>query len=378
MRLSTHLIGRMAFIAIFLFIHTIRTIAQAQSSFINKHLMDVMISLEPYNVSTDFIGELYIKELSKEKPIIVQQDNRGVTSHIGVKLFDRNLIEKHPSPLYHFVERYLLELLLSKDDNAIQTRLKLERVKLSSEKYPKVPLLQGIKQLVDGFSTGHSILINCSNNRYSIVVTDDNKEILTLEIPVRHELITGQTKLEAENSIYPQLIMHRPDTLPVISESDLSTYKDSLFVFNDEYYMAENIIANSYYRKNGASFTPIFDKDLLPESIYNLFNAYHEENHLLEVTQKMYGNKTNTFTIQLPVMMDYLRSQHCQIYSGIRKMGKDKIEGVVSAVNSELGYQHIWTFTMNADIFTQPIPQTIKVSMYSYIPIHNVSTIFGN
>lgn len=377
MKLFVQLNRRMNIIIIFLFIHSIGAVAQAESSFINKHLMDLMTSLESYNVPADFIGEKHIRELSKEKPIIVQQNKSGAVNHIGFKLFDRTLTEKHPSPLYYFVERYFLELLISKDDNALQTRLKQERVKLSSEKYPRVPLLQGIKQLVDGFSTEHSILINCSNNRYSIVATDGKKEIFTLEFPVRYELITGQSKLEAENSVYPQLMTHRPSTIATVNESDLSVYKDSLYVFNNEYYMAENILASSYYRKSGDTFTPIFDKSMLAESIYNLFNAYHHKDYQLEVTQKMYGNKTNTFTIQLPVMMDYLRSQHCQIYSGIRKIEKDRIEGVVLAVNSELGYQHIGTFTMSPDFLQSSSSTPIKVSMYSFIPIHNISTIFG-
>lgn len=378
MKLFAHLNRGAAINIIVLFICTIGTTVQAQPAFINKHLMDVMAKLEVYNISTDFIGELYIHELSKGKPIIVQPNKSGVINHIGFKLFDRTLIEKHPSPLYYFVERYLLELLISKDDNALQTRLKQERIKLSSERYPKVPLLQGIKQLVEGFSTKHSILINCSNNRYSIVATDGTDEIFTLEFPIRYELITGQSKLEAESSIYPQLMMHHTNALQTVNESDLSVYKDSLYVLNDEYYMTENILANSYYYKKGNTFTPIFDKGMLTESIYNLFNSHHNKDYQIEVTQKMYGNKTNTFTIQIPIMLDYLRSQKCQIYSGIQKIEKDKIEGVVLAVNSELGYQHIWTYTMSPDFFTSSTPQAIKASMYSFIPIHNISTIFGN
>ena len=349
---------------------------QAQTSFANKNLANIMAKLSTYDVSEDFVGEHYIYSISQEKPLIVQQQF-GTTNHIGIKLFDRELINKHPSPLYYFVERYFLELLLSQNNNDIQTRLKQERVKLSSEYYPKAPLLEGIRQIVDGFSTEHSIIINCSNHRYSMIATDGKKEVFSFEFPVRNELITGETKLEAENSLYPKLMLHRTNSNTGPDEVDLSIYKDSLFVYNDEYYMTENIIASSYYKKDEDKYIPVFDKNLLSESVYNLFNASYKENVQIEVTQKMYGNKTNTFTISLPIMMDFLRTQHCQIYSGIRKMDKENIEGVILAVNAELGYQHMMMFTMKSGFLPLQEELTINASMYSYIPIHNVSTLFG-
>lgn len=375
-----HLIRKSITVCLFILSYlSISPLANAQPAFSNKHLAELMEQLSAYNIPAEFVGESYVSAFSDKKPLIVQQSKPGIIDHIGLKLFDRELIDKHPSPLYFFVERYLLELLMSENNAALQSRLKQERVKLTSEYYPKAPLLEGIHQIIDGFSTNHSILINCNNQRYSMVATDGKKEVFSLEFPVRYELISGESKLEAESSVYPRLLLHRYAPSPAVNATDLSTYKDSLYVCNEEYYMDENILSNSYYRKTGdGTFTPLFDKKFLSESVYNLFNAPHEKDIQLEVTQKMYGNKTNTFTVAMPIMMDFMRSQRCHIYSGIRKMGKEKIEGIVLAVNSELGYQHIWLFTLDTDIFTASGEQTIRASMYSYIPIHNISTIFGN
>ena len=45
------------------------------------------------------------------------------------------------------------------------------------------------------------------------------------------------------------------------------------------------------------------------------------------------------------------------------------------AVNMELGYQHIMMFTFNKSLFDKPAGQQIKIKMYSYVPIHNVSSL---
>ena len=75
--------------------------------------------------------------------------------------------------------------------------------------------------------------------------------------------------------------------------------------------------------------------------------------------------------------MDFLHEKGCMLYTGLRKYDKSTIEGVAMAVNMELGYQHMLSFSFDKDLLKEPSKHQIKVKMYSYIPVHNVSSLFG-
>lgn len=343
----------------------------------NTLLAELISALSSYDIASDFSGERYVMSICKEKPIVIHRGDAAAIDHVGIKLFERDIINKHPSPIYYFVERYLLQLLLLNDDKNIQDKLKRERIKITSEIYPLTSYKQGIRNIIAAFSPNLSVYITCNNNRYSLVCVEDRKSLLSFSFPVRYELITGYTKLEAESSIYPELLTHKKRQFTPISYSDLSEYKDSLYSINDDYYVMENIISTSYYYKKGDNIIPLFSASDTVESVYNLFNSKCDWGVKAEITQSLYGGKTNTFTTTVTQLTDYLRSKKCSLYTGIRKMEKDRIEGVVMAVNMELGYQHFMTFVLDKALFKTPDKHTVKMKMYSYIPIHNISSLFG-
>ena len=74
--------------------------------------------------------------------------------------------------------------------------------------------------------------------------------------------------------------------------------------------------------------------------------------------------------------MDFYTSQGCKLFTGINKYDKSKIEGALIAINMELGYQHLLNFSFDKDLFEEPEKHQVKMKVYSYIPIHNVSSIF--
>ena len=340
-------------------------------------LVNIIQQLDERGIHIESEGNYDCRELNLATPLLVQKDNDGLISHIGLKLFDRKLFEQFPSPLYHFMERYFLELVLIKDDQTLGTKLHQERVKINSDIYPDVPLLSGIKKMLGGFSPDCSMFISSSNNRYHVLVTKNNQALCSMYFPMRYEMITGQTKLEAESSFYGNLKNFKSDSISssFIKKTDLLPYKDSLYMVNDAYYMSEEIRSNSYYAKDHRGIFLLKNKKYGVESVCNLFNASHRWQVTAQVTQKMYGNKNYSFEVPLYELMDYLRSEHCDIYVGIRKFNRNKIDGVVLCLNSELGYQHLIPFTLPGTFLEQDTPVKVKMAMYSFTPIHNVSSL---
>lgn len=352
---------------------SVSLLSQVKTS--NRLLQDIVAQLPDLRLDEGAAGDFNVPSISS-RPIVIDRDRQGTIVHVGIKLFNRDIMAKNSSPLYHFVERYLLELLLLSDHEQIATRLKMERVQISSEMFRMNSYKEGIKQVISSFSPDCSIHIIYGNNRYSISCITKKRVLLKMTFPGRHELITGFTKLEAESSFYLSLLSHRIKNIPAPTMADVSFYKENRYMYNEDTYMVDNFVSTSYYKAEKGKLVPLFSKNELPESIYNLFNALHNWGVNVEITQNMYGSKKQTYTLPLYRLVHYLLSQNCVLYSGIKKMEGEWIEGTALAVNVELGYQHLLSYKVNKSVFDRPKTTVIDLKVYSFIPIDNVSSVF--
>lgn len=362
-----------SFILFFLFFAYGNSCAQVKCA--NKILTELVESLPDIGLDQGFTGEVIVPEVSKKKPVVVHRSNDGVINHVGIKFFNRDIISKHPSPIYYFVERYFLELMLMPSQEEISSKMKLEHVKITSEIFSLKSLKNGLQDIVAAVSHDLSVYITCNNNHYSVSCMNDNKLLAKISFPVRYELITGYTKLEAENSIYPDLLMSGKKEYEPLTGEYMSTYKDNLYCAHEDYYVTEDIISTTYYNKVNEEYIPVYSTDYLKESVYNLFNTGYDWGVEAEIVQDMYGNKKNRFTVPLAQLANFLKSKNCSLYTGVRKYDKSNIEGVLMAVNMELGYQHIMMFTLEKSIIDNQKGGKVKIKMYSYVPIHNISSI---
>ena len=349
--------------------------ASAQVKCANKLLAELVGQLPDIGLDGGFQGEVVVPSVSKTKPLIVLRNNQGVITHVGVKFFNRDVINRHPSPVYQFIERYFLELLLLPAQEDIDTKLRMEHVNITSDVYPKASVKKNLQSIVTAVPQDFSVYITSNNNRYSASCMNGNKLVAKISFPVRYELITGFTKLEAENSVYPELMMSGKQNYESLTGDYMAAYKDNMFCANEDYYVTEDIISTTYYNKENEEYVPVFSPDYLKESVYNLFNTGYDWGVEAEVEQNLYGNKKNHFTISLSQLANFLKSKNCSLYTGVRKYDKTNIEGVMMAVNMELGYQHIMMFTLEKNLIEKQKGGTVKIKMYSYVPIHNVSSV---
>lgn len=350
--------------------------AYAQSVCSNKLLTEIVEKVtESYGLQ-GLNEELLIPELCKNKPLIVQKNAQGMVDHVGIKLFDRDLVHRYPTFVYRFIERYFLELLLLPSEKEIYTKLRMEKVKISSDVYSLHSFKKDLQRIISDFSADYSLYIMCNNNRYTVSCMRNERVLVEVDFPVRYELLSGNTKLEAENSVYMALMAQQVKEYTPLSERELFEYNDSLFCANEDYYLAETIVSTVFYKKEKDEFLPVFSSSMMMESVYNLFNSSYDWGVNVEITQNLYGGKKITYTLPLKKLVDFCVDQHCIVYSGVQKVEKTEITGVLMAVNMELGYQHLMQFSLPKDLLKAPKDHEVKIKMYSYIPIHNVSSLF--
>ena len=352
--------------------------AHAEGRYSNKLLSEMAQQLVDTYQMNVMEGEIMLPAICPSKPLVVEKDSAGIINHIGVKLFDRDFIRRYPSSLYHFVERYFLELLLLPSEQEIITKMRMERVKIGSEICSVRPFRKGILDIIASFVEKPSFCILCNNNRYVVSCMVDNRLLVEVKFPVRYELISGITKMEAENSVYLSLMSYQKRDYVPLMEDELFVCNDSLYCGNEDYYLAEEIVSTSYYKKEkgGMMMIPVFSTSWLSESVCNLFNSLYDWGVEVDITQNLYGGKKISYTDSLAKLMDFYTSQGCKLYTGIRKYDKSRIEGVLIAVNMVLGYQHLLNFSFHKDLFEEPESHPVNMKVYSYIPIHNVSSMF--
>lgn len=365
-----------AYIVVFVLLCNVPIASYAQVRCANKQLADLVALLPDISLDEGFAGEVMVAAVSNVKPVIVQRDAEGVINHVGIKFFNREIINRHPSPIYHFIERYFLELLLMPNQEDIKTKMKLEHVYIKSEVVSMNNLKKGLQDIVSAIPQEFSVYITSNNNNYSASCVSNQKLLAKISFPVRYELITGFTKLEAENSVYADMLMSGKQVYVPFGSEYMSTYKDGMYCADENYYVTEDIISTTYYNKQGEEFIPVFTSDYLKESVYNLFNTGYDWGVEAIVEQNMYGDKKNAFNVSLSQLANFFKSKNCALYTGVRKYDKSVIEGVMMAVNMELGYQHIMMFSFDKSLFDNPSGQQVKIKMYSYVPIHNVSSLF--
>jgi hypothetical protein len=120
-----------AFFLAVMFLLGVSADSYAQVKCANKQLADLVELLPDIRLDDGFAGEVMVPAVSHTKPVLVLRNAEGVIHHIGIKFFDREIINRHPSPVYHFIERYFLELLLMPHPEDIKTKMKLEHVQIN-------------------------------------------------------------------------------------------------------------------------------------------------------------------------------------------------------------------------------------------------------
>lgn len=354
---------------------------QESAQYSNKHLFELGVKLEKQGVPLGKVGEYQMVSVSLDK-IIYASSNRGVINQIGFRLFQSTLTQGDGQLAFfsRFVERYILELVLL-DEQALKRKLWEDRVKITMNSSTAGNLLASLKQFVNKYTSQIEVNFATRFNFASVQFKSGKLELLRIVFPISYELLTGYTKMESENRFSEILsdYVYTPSSLP---EDGLSIYKDNILIRKGEIFNSESILSTSYYVSDSSSgkrrLQPLFDSAYMPESVYTLFNGEPVRNDVsVAVTQSLYGNKKKSFTCPLSQLIGYMRAKGCNIYTGISKASPEGIEGVVVANNEQLGYQHIITFRADASLFTNPSENSIDVTLYSYIPIHNIKSFYS-
>jgi hypothetical protein len=348
----------------------------------NRKIEEIMELMEKNHLDVKAAGEYSLGSACPGKNLILGTDSKGAINHVGIKLFDRRIIADYPSPVYLFVERYLLWALLMKDESAIKERLKEDRVvfrfgmKLNDKIYPN------LKQSLREIKQDQSFIITTDNSKYAVTWLEDHRPILSISFPIQYELIWGMNKKEAESLFQEDLkvFLSKERALPAeAAPTELSLVRDSCYRSEGDFYGLEDITSYRYYTKRAENQAYLIYNRANPvESVANLFTANPDSKIKIEITQRMYGGKRELFTASLTDFLSFCRENGCEIFVGIERQEEYSVAGTAIMVNRSLGYNHILYFNVDMRMWDNPESYPVTAQLYAFVPMHNVSSLYGD
>lgn len=315
------------------------------------------------------------------RQVEMKNDIFGRVGFIGLHLFGEEMSRAYASPVYEFVERYFLELLLAGDHAAVAAKLEEDKVEISLEGVAYGQSGKPFREFACLVDEQTPMAIQSDMDRYTVGWKTE-RGALQLVFPKQYELIIGADKIEMEKGLMEELARaevaeNKMDTLPV-GELEAAV-KKGYYIRKGGHYLTNDMHSDTYYKESGdGQAVLLFDAAMPAESLANLFQegwCGNDRKITMKVTHKCYGNRKAQFELELPQWVAYCKKNKCDVYFGMEQADGQTLKGTVIVVNPDLGFNHMLYFDCPADVFSR-LRRDVNVLLYSYVPTHNIKDLF--
>jgi len=331
------------------------------------------------NCSLPKQSEIFYCHRITNLPLLVNYDETGAVTHLGISIFSNSLKEFVGKPVCDFQERLFLELFLQGSEEKAR--------KLMEEYKVEYPFLFGGGAF---FNSLENSLQFATNAKEYVLTKDsltwesawyDSTQYFSLRFPSNFDLILGMDKKEAEIWLANQLQLFKSKGItstPLVIDSDeLEQLNPSLYRLSGKKLFTKGMNSNLYFEKNADSlFSLIYDRNFPEESIVNLFN--HPDTQAvgldLQIRQIVYGGGAKTLKIKLSDFQSFMGSDY-EIYTGIEKCTADVLEFSVMYKSKYYNCSHLlFVQTIPHQLFEKTAP--LSAIFYTFIPNNNIPNLY--
>ena len=300
---------------------------------------------------------------------IIKEDS--VITHIGYHMFSEESHSASRSDVISFIERIFLQMMYpgykTKEWILRDYKMKFEKGGLSD-----------VKCILPDDLFSLSIV---AGKRAKAIWSRNDHSFLEFSFPMEYSLLSGEDKVEAEENFANDVMR---SSLP---ERYLRSFDPSIL---------QETIQGGYYTKKGNSY---IDKRLNSDTYFQLVNGI--PSLLLDITfpiescanlmldidtdgdyqltfrQILYGFKQKQFSTSLKQWLAFCHSQGCKLYFGVEKMSSTEVRASVIAVNELAGYNHVMFVKIPFNVIDNK-KGVIEAQVHTYVPMHNVTSLFGS
>ena len=354
--------------------------AQEETIYRTKQLEEIGQMLETRGISAMKPGIYDADAICPGKRVRVEAGFGGLISSIGLELFDTRVVAEYLRPVYDFVERYLLRLLLIDKPDEILRLLNDDKVGLVLNGVPFEKSPVALVSFVAAIQPGTDFVFVADTTAYK-VGWDTGTGTLQMTFPKQYGLIAGKDKIEMEDDFQKELFLYMPET-PAVEQVPLSVLTAvpgcGYYRRRGEHYIIPALCSDRYYRVAPDSVvTLLFDKDCPEASLANLFLEGERigQEVFMEVEHRRYGKRRDHLELPVNSWVAFCKGEKCVPYFGVEEIARGKVTGTVIMVNSDLGYHHVLYYECDRQKFLKG-DYSLKGWLYTYVPTHNVLDLF--
>ncbi len=301
-------------------------------------------------------------------------------SHIGIKLFTSHTREGMPaSPVYDFIERYLLEYLAfgGKTEFGID-RLKVDDVIVETGRFDKLPTIASDTTLAFSWTLDKS-------HKYSLIWSRDDHELFRISFPASNKLLKGYTFDEGEQKLAKRIA--RTDTLLRNSkEVEISnllkcdSLQGSYYIKKGNYCIIPLINNDTYYSVVDSMAQLLFAPAYPVESLANLLISGEIPcEFTANIRMARYGGKAEEFSVPLQSLLNYFIEEGCTPFFGLKGInpGLNRISALFEMVNEMNGYEHLMSVSFDYSNFSSSKGE-IDIRLTPYLPLQDIQSLFAH
>lgn len=293
----------------------------------------------------------------------------SVITHIGYHLFSEESHNGSRSDVLGFIERIFLQMMYPGDRTKEWI---LRDYKLKFEKGG----LSDVKRILPSDEFTLSIV---AGKKANAVWSQAGKPYLDFSFPMEYSLLSGEDKVEAETNFEKDVL----NTIPLevkMKPQDINTMtktiQNNFFTKKGNSYIDKRLNSDTYYQLKDSVLTLLLDVTFPAESSANMMlDMATGGDYQLEFKQILYGFKQKEFSVSLNQWLTFCHRQDCKLYFGVEKVLSTEVRASVIAVNEMAGYNHVVFVKIPYKVIDDK-RGVIEAQIHTYVPMHNVTSLF--
>lgn len=341
--------------------------AWATNTYATQRLQQIASKL--YGVPFDTLS-CGIHELDDGFYTLVIRVNRWQEiEHIGLKIFDRHNLATHQQVAYDFVERYVLELKMSEDEEAARNKMNNDNVMIE---FGDLSDFLTLKQ------TDEFHLLSFGFKGYRFSWSREGLPFLSLSFPMNYELMSGCNAIELEHNYmrdierYAEIETDIKDSLSSEGFYESDSIVGEYYSLDGGTYLSEAIRNTLYYKKDTTSWYLLCNARKPYWSAYNIaLSSSPVGDFCLDGLLDQYGYETEPFSLPFHKWVSYCEQEGGKLYFGIKTVDSTCISGTIFIPYEDKGYCHL----LKVDIPFLSIANQfgdIRGRLFVYVPLHNI------
>ncbi len=199
---------------------------------------------------------------------------------------------------------------------------------------------------------------------------------VTIVFPIQYDLLLGMHQEEAQRKLKDSILAAPQQKVLYEIPDHFVMLDDSIYMSKTGFIELESMNDAIYYNKVGESYNPFFHMSHSDYSAANLFHGLIDGvDYRMHIEQSVYGMKSISYTISLRQWINYCALWGLKVYFAVEEQHKDGLLALVIAQSKEFGFNHMLSVVI-PDKYISDNNAVLKVRLTSYIPTHNVKSLF--